>query len=245
MTNLASRILASLLGGLLSVQVAGPVWAQMSTTPLPPPPAGEGWRPVNPRPLTPSESGSGFGQPQPVQPSQQFQLQTALLLRSGDLIQAVHRSGETLLIAPGETRAVSLSLDTPLRDVYGNMVVPAGATLEGQFQPVSGGTQFVSRSLIINGQSYPLYAQSQVIPLRKDPRHTSGEAIVQDALIGAAAGAILGGLFGNQVISTEKVLGGAAAGAVIGNVTAPEVAVINSNANLTLTVTQDFQPYLP
>jgi outer membrane lipoprotein SlyB len=68
---------------------------------------------------------------------------------------------------------------------------------------------------------------------------------VQDALIGAAAGAILGGLFGDRVISTEKVLGGAAAGAVIGNVTAPEVAVIDPNANLTLTVTQDFQPYLP
>jgi hypothetical protein len=52
-------------------------------------------------------------------------------------------------------------------------------------------------------------------------------------------------LFGDRVISTEKVLGGAAAGAVIGNVTAPEVAVIDANANLTLTVTQDFQPYLP
>jgi len=233
MTNPACRLLAPLLGGFLLLPAATPVLAQMG--PLPPPPPGEGWRPVNPRPLP----------PEPLQPSQPFQLQTTLLLRSGDLIQAVHRSPERLLIAPGETRAVSLSLETPLRDIYGNMVVPAGAILEGQFQPVSGGTQFVSRALIFNGQSYPLYAQSQVIPLRKDPRHTSAEAIVQDALIGAAAGAILGGLFGDRVISTEKVLGGAAAGAVIGNVTAPEVAVIDPNANLTLTVTQDFQPYLP
>ncbi|MEN9203602.1 MAG: hypothetical protein Q6K80_11965 [Thermostichus sp. DG_1_6_bins_120] len=243
MTKPTGRILASLLGGLLAVQAVGPVMAQVGNAPLPPPPAGEGWRPVNPRPLTPSESG--FGQPQPLPPAQQFQLQTALLLRSGDLIQAVHRSGEALLVAPGETRAVSLSLDTPLRDTYGNLIVPAGAILEGQFQPVSGGTQFVSRALVINGQSYPLYAQSQVIPHQKDPRHTSAEAIVQDALIGAAAGALLGGLFGNQVISTEKVLGGAAAGAVIGNVTAPEVAIVNPNTSLTLTVTQDFQPYLP
>ncbi|MFS8835440.1 hypothetical protein NW809_04990 [Synechococcus sp. WC101] len=235
MTNPARRLLAPLLGGFLWLPAASPVLAQMG--PLPPPPPGEGWRPVNPRPLPPG--------PQPLQPGQPFQLQTTLLLRSGDLIQAVHRSPETLLIAPGETRAVSLSLDTPLRDIYGNTVVPAGAVLEGQFQPVSGGTQFVSRALIFNGQSYPLYAQSQVIPLRKDPRHTSAEAVVQDALIGAAAGAILGGLFGDRVISTEKVLGGAAAGAVIGNVTAPEVAVIDPNANLTLTVTQDFQPYLP
>ena len=129
MTNPASRLLAPLLGGLLSAQMAAPVLAQMG--PLPPPPAGEGWRPVNPRPLPPG--------PQPLQPGQPFQLQTTLLLRSGDLIQAVHRSPETLLIAPGETRAVSLSLDTPLRDIYGNTVVPAGAVLEGQFQPVSGG----------------------------------------------------------------------------------------------------------
>ncbi len=230
MTNRARCLLAPLLGGLLWLPPAAPVLAQRD--PLPPPPPGEGWRPVNP-----AAGGNGSGQP--------FQLRTTLLLRSGDLIQAVHRSAEPLLLAPGETRAISLSLETPLRDIYGNTVVPAGAILEGQFQPVSGGTQFVSRALVFNGQSYPLYAQSQVIPLRKDPRHTSAEAIVQDALIGAAAGAILGGLLGDRVISTEKVLGGAAAGAVIGNVTAPEVAVIDANASLTLRVTQDFQPYLP
>jgi hypothetical protein len=230
MTNLARRLLVPLVGGMLWLPVATPVLAQRD--PLPPPPRGEGWRPVNP-----GTGGNGFGRP--------FQLRATLLLRSGDLIQAVHRSAEPLFLAPGETRTVRLTLETPLRDIYGNTVVPAGALLEGQFQPASGGAQFVSQSLIFNGRSYPLYAQSQVIPLRKDPRHTSAEAIVQDALIGAAAGALLGGLLGDRVISTEKVLGGAAAGAVIGNVTAPEVAVIEANASLTLKVTQDFQPYLP
>jgi hypothetical protein len=122
--------------------------------------------------------------------------------------------------------------------------VPAGAILEGQFQPVSGGTQFFSRSILINGQSYPFFAQSGVFTNQKDPRQTSGGAIAGDAVAGAAAGALLGGLLGNRVISTEKVLGGALAGAVVGNVTAPEVAVIKPGTLLNLTMTQDFQPVL-
>ncbi len=222
-------------------------------------PPGEGWIPVSPAqpqsapvqqlpPPQPIQSfpAQSFPQAQPIQaqPTQQtpFNLQTALLLRSGDLIVASYGSSERLFVAPGETVPLNVVLDTPLRDAQGNMVVPAGAILEGQFQPVSGGTQFVSRAVTVNGQSYPLYAQSAVVPLQKDPRQTSGEAIVQDALIGAAAGAFLSGIFGSRVISTERVLGGAAAGAVLGNVTAPEVAILEPGAPLNLTVLQDFQP---
>lgn len=218
----------------------------MAQAPLP---AGEGWIPVNPAsqpaPVQPLPPVPRAIQVDPLNPQSQqppFSLQTTLLLRSGDMVVVSYGSPERLLIAPGETRPMSMVLDTPMRDAQGNMVVPAGSILEGQFQPVSGGTQFVSRAITVNGQSYPLYAQSNVIANQRDPRQTSGEAIVQDALIGAAAGAILSGIFGSRVISTERVLGGAAAGAVIGNVTAPEVAIIDPGRPLNLTVLQDFQP---
>jgi hypothetical protein len=174
----------------------------------------------------------------------QFNLQSALLLRSGDIIAATYRSNESLYLGPGETRPVSLTLDSALRDPRGNLIVPAGAVVEGQFQPVSGGSQFIAQSVTINNQSYPLFAQSGVIAGQRDPRESSGEAILGDALIGVAAGALLGGLTGDGVIATEEILGAAAAGAVIGNVTAPEVIVIKTDTPLNLTVTQDFQPVI-
>ncbi len=232
----STHILATLLSGLLVAGSGLPVFAQVNTqgqtysqtTPLP---AGNGWRPVNPQPVP--------------QEATQFNLQSVLLLRSGEVIPAVSSSGESLYIAPGEVRAASLFLNNALRDAQGNVIVPAGAIVSGEFRPVSGGTQFMAQFLTINNQSYPFSAQSEIIAEQRDPRQVSGGAITEDALIGAAAGALLGGLLGNQVISTEKVLGGAAAGAVIGNVTAPNVAVVNGNMPLTLTVTQDFQPVIP
>ncbi len=243
MKSVVSSVVASILVAVPTMMhgMPQPALAQAS---LPP---GEGWIPVSPaqpqpiQPLPPPQPIQSFPQAQPIQ-QQPFELQTTLLLRSGDLIVASYASSERLYVAPGETRPLNVVLDTPLRDAQGNMVVPAGSILEGQFQPVSGGTQFVSRAVTVNGLSYPLYAQSGVIPLQRDPRQTSGEAILQDALIGAAAGAVLSGIFGSRVISTERVLGGAAAGAVIGNVTAPNVSVIEPGAPLNLTVLQDFQP---
>lgn len=220
---------------------------------LPDPPEGEGWRSVNPQPLPPSQT-------QPLQPlfspapnpyapsiqgqpslgSTQFDLQSSLV-RAGEVITATAQTGQTLYISPGQTVPFDMVLNSPLQDPQGNVVVPAGSTVQGQFQPAQGGTQFVTQSLLFNGRSYPLFAQSNVIPSQRDPRQTSGQAIVEDAFIGAAAGALLGGIFGNRVISTEKVLGGAAAGAVIGNVTAPEAAVVQPNASLALTLVSDFQ----
>jgi hypothetical protein len=221
----------SLTGVFLAV--TAPALAQ-----VPPLPTGGGWRPVNPQILAPGSTTTQFPN------STQFNLQSSLLLRSGDIVAATYRSAETLLISPGQILPYQLVLDTALQDPSGNVVLPAGSIIEGQFQPAGAGTQFVAKSLIINGQPFPLSAQSTVINNQRDPRQVSGEAIVQDALVGAAAGALLGGLLGNRVISTEKVLGGAAAGAVIGNVTAPDVAVIKPNTVLNLTVTQDFQPLL-
>ena len=219
---------------------------------LPPPPEEEGWRSVNPQPLPPTQTQplqplfsatpdpfSSF-QVQPPNPGAQFDLQSSLV-RAGEVITATAQTPQAIYVSPGQTLPFDMVLNSPLQDPQGNVVVPAGSILQGQFQPTQGGTQFVAQSLQLNGRSYPLFAQSNVIPLRKDPRQTSGGAIVQDAVVGAAAGAILGGLLGNRVISTEKVLGGAAAGAVIGNVTASEAAVIQPNSALALTLISDFQ----
>ncbi|MEM9154723.1 MAG: hypothetical protein AAFY57_04345 [Cyanobacteria bacterium J06642_2] len=187
-----------------------------------------GWRPINPQPI-------------PRGP-QQFQLETSMAVLSGENIPLTFRSNETLFLDPSETRAFSLQLESDVRDSFGNVVIPSGAIVSGQFQPVSGGSQFVTNSVEFNGQTFPLSAQSARIASRKDPRQVSGGAIAQDAAIGAGIGVLLGGITGDKAIATEEVLGAAAISAVVGNVTAPSKIVVRPNTPLTLQVTQDFRP---
>jgi len=214
----------------LALSTGSPVLAQ-SLSAIPPLPIDPGWRAITPQPLPYT--------------SPQFSLQSGLQLRAGEVLGASYSSSEPLYLGVNETRAVSFVLTDPLRDRNNMIVVPAGSVVEGQFQPAPGGSQFVSRSVVVNGRSFPLYAQSSVIRSQKDPRQTTGEAILGHSLIGAGVGVLLGGLTGDRVIATEEVLGAAALGAVIGNVSAAEMVVVQPNQPLNLTVTQDLQLLLP
>ncbi len=187
---------------------------------------GAGWRSINPQPL----------------PQDNFLLQSQLLLRTGDQITTTYRSADTLMFHPSEVRAAALQLDTPIRDVRGNTLVPAGAWVYGQFMPTAGGSRFVAQSMELNGLIHSLNAESDVIQTQRDPRRASGQAVARDAAIGAGLGLILGGLTGDRTISAGEVIGGAAAGAVIGNVTAGDVMVIRPDTMLNLRVLQDFRP---
>ncbi|GAB4218425.1 MAG: hypothetical protein OHK0012_27410 [Synechococcales cyanobacterium] len=222
--HLAALTLVALVGSPMAT------YAQ-SVSSIPPLPIDSGWRSITPQPLP-------YNSPQ-------FSLQSGLQLRAGEVIGATFPGSQPLYLGTNETRALQMVLSEPLRDRLGNTIVPAGAIIEGQFQPTQGGSQFVSRSVIINNQSYPLYAQSSVIRSQKDPRQTSGEAIVGHSLMGAGVGVLLGGFTGDRVIATEEVLGTAVLGAVVGNVTASEMVVVNPNSPLNLTVTQDLQLVLP
>lgn len=99
--------------------------------------------------------------------------------------------------------------------------------------------RFYSFSLVLG----LLFAGSATLPFasafaqqqdEKDPRQYSSGSITEDALIGGAAGAILGGLTGG--VSAGGVLGGAAAGVGVGNVTAPQTVVLRPNQALNLTL---------
>lgn len=111
--------------------------------------------------------------------------------------------------------------------------------MDGRFEPAVGGTRFVAETVVIDNQVYTLSAQSDVIADVKDPRHTSTGQVVQDAAIGAAAGAILGLVTGDRAIATEELLAAGVAGSAIGNVTAPRVAIIDPNQPLNLRLVQD------
>jgi len=119
-------------------------------------------------------------------------------------------------------------------DSQGRLVIPAGSRVFGQMEPAAGGSRFVATSIVVGGRTYSLRASSSVLPDEKDPRHSTAEAIAQDAAIGAAAGVVLGALTGN--LSLGNVLGGAVAGGVVGNVTAPQVVVLRPGQSFYLTL---------
>ncbi|WP_414408427.1 S-layer homology domain-containing protein [Synechococcus sp. W55.1] len=176
------------------------------------------------------------GLPSGSQPGFDLRLST---LAAGTLMQTTTPFNERLFIAPNETRPMSLIVRNPIRNAQGDILVPFGSRVDGRFEPAPGGTRFVAESIIVNNQLFPLAAQSDIIHDVKDPRYTTTGKIIQDAAIGAAAGAILGLVTGDNAIATEEVLGAGVAGAVIGNVTAPQVVVLDPNQVIELRLTQD------
>ncbi|MGK7906140.1 MAG: hypothetical protein AB4040_02785 [Synechococcus sp.] len=221
---MAGRALNLTISTLLLVGWGTSCFASFAMAQLPLDPE---WRPVTPKPLPSDELP--------------FTLQTQILLRAGDALGTRFSEADTLYFDPRETRAGSLQLRNDLRDAVGNVVVPAGALVIGQFRPVGDGTHFVADSLLVGNQSFPLAAQSQTIAAQRDPRQTSAGAIAQDAAIGAGIGLVLSAITGDRAIATEEVLGAAALGAVVGNVTAPHAIAISPDTEINLTLTEDFQ----
>ena len=219
MANQHSR--AAIAAVVAFASVSG--WIAPVLAQLPPQPD---WRPVDPQPLPSNELP--------------FSLQAALL-RAGDTLGVTFVDNDTLYFDPRETRAASLYIRNDVFDASGNVAIPAGTLITGQFQPVQDGTQFIADSLVLGNQAFPLFAQSQTIESQRDPRQVSPGAIAQDAAIGAGVGLVLSAVTGDRAIATEEVLGAAALGAVVGNVTAPEAIAIPPDTDINLTVTSDFQ----
>ncbi len=177
-----------------------------------------------------------IGQAAPSNPTFEVQVST---VAAGTLIPVVSTAPDRLLIAPNETRPVSMIVQNPIRNSRGDIVVPFGSRVDGRFEPAVGGSRFVADTVIIDNQVFSLVAQSDVIADVKDPRQINTGQVAQDAAIGAAAGAILGLVTGDRAIATEEVLAAGVAGATIGNATAPRVSIIDPNQAINIRLMQD------
>lgn len=172
--------------------------------------------------------------PMPTEAQQLFEL-GAYRLQQGTVIPVGSLNSEAPeYFYPDTVYPLELAVTQSIYDAQGRLVIPAGSRIYGQMEPAPGGSRFVGTSIVIGGRTYSLRATSNIIHDEKDPRQYSGDAIVGDAAIGAAAGAVLGALTGG--VSVGNVLGGAAAGVVIGNVTAPQVVVLRPGQSLNLTL---------
>ncbi|PZO39629.1 MAG: hypothetical protein DCF19_13680 [Pseudanabaena frigida] len=173
--------------------------------------------------------------------SQQYQVaqvfRSTLSLPVGQAIATKIDRQDTLYIAKGETVNASLLVAQDIAANNGTVLIPAGAVIEGQFVPAEGGSKFVAQKFTSRGATVRLQAESALINDMKDPRETGAGAILTDAGIGGAAGAVLGGVLRGNVQIID-ILGGAAASVLVGNVTAPQVTVIEPSTVINIVTKQ-------
>jgi hypothetical protein len=164
---------------------------------------------------------------EPVIAQQQFNL-TALQLYAGTTIPvSLSGSQTTQYYYPDTSYPLALTVPQNIYNSGGWLVIPAGSQIVGELRPVTGGLRFYGHTLQVNGHSYAVQVSSDTIHDRKDPREYATGAIVGDAAIGAAGGALIGAVTGD--VDAAEVLGGAAAGVGVGNITAPQVVVLHPN----------------
>ncbi|MDV2990515.1 MAG: hypothetical protein N4J56_000169 [Chroococcidiopsis sp. SAG 2025] len=159
-------------------------------------------------------------------------------IRAGARIPVRYDEAEKIVISPKERMRLTLTVAANITNRNGTVLIPAGSLIEGELVPADGGSQFIARNLIIDdGRRQSIDASSDVIETTQLRRGVSTGSILKGAVVGAAAGAALGGLTGNRRISTGEVLigtgVGAAGGAVLGRKKA-DVVVINPDTDLDL-----------
>ncbi|MEH2359834.1 conjugal transfer protein TrbI [Nostoc sp.] len=135
---------------------------------------------------------------------------------------------ETITIAPGETKSLTLRIANNIIDRNRNVLIPAGTKVIGRLESVDldsysrdtdenkgKGVRFVAQELeFSNGQRQPINATSRTYTTtEKVSQGPSTGQVLTDAAIGGGAG-LLGSLItGNNRIDDLKPVIGAAAGA--------------------------------
>ncbi|MGB5593456.1 MAG: hypothetical protein WBM62_05400 [Crocosphaera sp.] len=186
--------------------------------------------------------------PQPSRTS--FPANRSVTIPAGTRIPMEFERGERILVSPEETLSITLKTAATIRDSNRNVLIPAGSEVIGEIRPANGGSQFVAREIIINGQNYPFNATSRVVT-RTETIHegASIEEILGGTVAGAGAAAIIAGVTGDRRIDALEVLAGAAVGTlagwglpeagIIGGGEATVIA-IDPNQDFTLTLQSNF-----
>jgi hypothetical protein len=137
---------------------------------------------------------------------------------SGTNIPVRYTAAERIVVAPNETADVTLTVAADVRDSQGAVAIPAGSLVNGQLVPSNGGSQFVARSVVVNGQAYALSATSGVVQTKKNLRDPNIAQIIGGAALGSGAAAVIGGTTGNRTVNGGNVLlGGTVAAATAAN----------------------------
>lgn len=118
---------------------------------------------------------------------------------------------DRILVTPDETAPVTLTVADDVVTSSGRVVIPRGSELEGELQPSGGGSRFVAETITFpDGETRNINAVSNVVTETEVITEKDDPDILRGAVVGGAAGAILGEIFGS--IDVLEVLGGAGLG---------------------------------
>lgn len=141
------------------------------------------------------------------------------------------------------------TLQSAVRDGYGTVIVPAGATVRGRMTQVNksghvgetGIIKLAFEAVSFGGRSYPLTATVVRANPERSNRTSTREQVAKVGA-GAAAGAILGRVLGKDTRSTLKgAVIGAAAGTAIAMGTADVDVVLPAGSELVIRLDESIQ----
>ncbi len=164
------------------------------------------------------------------------------VIPAGTLIRVAHSEVETIVVTPEEVLPVTLEVREDITSPRGTVLIAEGSEIIGEIQPYRDGSRFVAEEMIPrNRESMDLYATSETVTEREEIKEGADlDDILEKALIGAAAAAILAEITGD--IDLREVLVGAGLGAIAGVILdreTTEVIVIDPNRDLDLTLQSD------
>jgi len=121
---------------------------------------------------------------------------------------------DKVVVTPGETVPLTLTVATNIIDSSRNVLIPGGTQIVGQLQPVTRngqkGVQFVAQELVFaSGQRQSVNASSGVITrMEKITKGADTNRIVTDAAIGAGAASVISLITGDRRIQAIEPIGG-------------------------------------
>lgn len=199
-------------------------------------------------PATASRAGS----------SRSFDLSTTQfdLPKGTRLVASVLRE---LAYSPLDSVAMTLQVNDDVRDVQGEVVIPKGSTVWGNFQPLykekasqpppsrrvrvnqrdswPEGSRFVAERVSIGDRIYDIKAETDLLPTQQDSKRDVGADAGNGALIGVAGGALITLLTGGLGLIPILAAGAIGAGAGAASATQP-VVVVKPDKALTLTLAE-------
>jgi hypothetical protein len=144
-----------------------------------------------------------------------------------------------IVVAPGQTVATTLEVAQPIQNNQGQVLIPAGSTIQGRIVPVNirgadvTAAQFEADTLTINNRTYSINAKSSAIAATSEV----SPATLEGALITTAAESILGSITGNSNLGG---IVGDILTATGGQVTTQSAVVVIDPSELDLTVNSNF-----
>lgn len=141
---------------------------------------------------------------------------------------------ETPLELTTQPQEEVLFLAQNVRDRAGNLLIPIDSQVIGSFESNSNGSQFIARSIRIQGENRPISAESESLGGKRD---VSKNHVVRNSAAGAVVGLLLGLTTGIGLLAGVAL--GTLSGAGSAVVAAPQAAVIQPNQVVEVRLLED------